>query len=181
MAAALEAGGCEVVRMGKTTKNPVVGAACGMVRWLGVAVRVACGAAGRARRLATGAAKALGLPSRAAEGSERTGESSRAQEAIRSIVVEELARLRGGEGGLAASELEGRLQLMAETIRALQDKIAELGARGRMREADMWHAMRSVKAAESLTDEERAILVNVFRQNIAIQKSGVVDTPVGQA
>lgn len=102
------------------------------------------------------------------------------REKIRNIVIDELTRLAAGDAELTGTTLEERLQVMAETILALQEKINELGARGPVSETDMWEAMSSLKAAESLTDDERAILVTVFRQNIAIQKPDLVDTPVVQ-
>jgi len=42
----------------------------------------------------------------------------------------------------------------------------------------MWEAVGSLEAAESLTDDERAILVNVFRQNIQLQKPKLVDIAI---
>jgi len=78
------------------------------------------------------------------------------------------------------AELQERLQVMAEAIESLQEKIAELSTRGPIGEADMWKVMGSLKAAASLTDDERAILANVFRQNIAIQKPELIDTAVVQ-
>ncbi len=98
---------------------------------------------------------------------------------IRAIVTEELIHLMGTEG-LAEEKLEQRFKVMAETILALQERINELSVRGPVSETDMWEAMSSLKAAESLTDDERAILVTVFRQNIAIQKPDLIDTPVVQ-
>ena len=100
------------------------------------------------------------------------------RERIRSIVTEELIRLVGKETELTRTKLEERLQVMAETILALQERINELSARGPISEADMWEAVGSLEAAESLTDDERAILVNVFRQNIELQKPKLVDIAI---
>ena len=102
------------------------------------------------------------------------------KEKIRAIVIDELTRLMAREAELTGTKLEERLQVMAETILALQERINELSVRGPVSETDMWEAMGSLKAAESLTDDERAILVTVFRQNIAIQKPDLIDTPVPQ-
>ena len=102
------------------------------------------------------------------------------REKIRSVVIDELTRLAVGDAELAGAKLEERLQVMAETILALQKRINELSVRGPVSETDMWEAMSSLKAAESLTDDERAILVTVFRQNIAIQKPDLIDTAVVQ-
>ena len=102
------------------------------------------------------------------------------REKIRSIVIDELTRLAAGDAELTGAKLEERLQIMAETILGLQEKINELSARGPVSETDMWEAMSSLKAAESLTDDERAILVTVFKQNIAIQKPDLIDTAVLQ-
>jgi len=60
------------------------------------------------------------------------------RERIRSIVTEELIRLVGKETELTRTKLEERLQVMAETILALQERINELSARGPISEADMW-------------------------------------------
>ena len=100
------------------------------------------------------------------------------REEIRSIIVEELTRLQAAEGKAAILNLEKRVRFMAETIEALQHKIVELSARGPVSEADMWEAVGSLEAAESLTDDERAILVNVFRQNITLQKPELVGITV---
>jgi len=82
--------------------------------------------------------------------------------------------LVGEETELTRTKLEERLQIMAQTILALQERINELSARGPISEADMWEAVDSLKAAESLTNDERAVLVRVFRQNVALQKPELV-------
>jgi len=96
---------------------------------------------------------------------------------VRTIVTEELIRLMEAEG-LAEEKLEQRLQVMAETIVALQKKIDELVARGHISETDVLDAMDSLKTARSLTNDEKAVLVNVFRQNIALQKPELVGTAI---
>jgi len=96
---------------------------------------------------------------------------------VRNIVTEELIRLMEAEG-LAEEKLEQRLQVMAETIVALQKKIDELVARGHISETDVLDAMDSLKTARSLTNDEKAVLVNVFRQNIALQKPELVGTAI---
>ena len=101
-------------------------------------------------------------------------------EKIRAVVIEELRRFMGKEPGLTSAALEERLQVMAEALLALQDRINELGTRGPISEAAMLEAMGSVKAAGSLTNNERAILLNVFRQNVALQKPQRVDDAVDQ-
>lgn len=103
------------------------------------------------------------------------------REKIRSIVIEELTRLVGKKIELTGTKLEERLQVMAETILALQEKISELSTYGPITEADMWEVMCSLEAAESLTNDERAILVNVFRQNIALQKPELVGAAVDES
>jgi hypothetical protein len=100
------------------------------------------------------------------------------REKIRAIVTEELIHLVGKETELTQRKLEERLQVMTQTILALQERINELSARGPISEADMWEAVGSVEAAEFLTDDERAILVNVFRQNIALQKPKLVGVAI---
>ena len=95
----------------------------------------------------------------------------------RTIVTEELIRLLGAEN-LAKEKLEQRLQVMAETILALQERIDELVARGHISDTDMLDAMDSLKTARSLTNDEKAVLVNVFRHNIALQKPELVGTAI---
>jgi len=100
------------------------------------------------------------------------------RERIRSIISEELTRLLGKEAELRGAELEERLQAMAEAILALQERINELSARGPVSAADMWKEIGSLEAAAPLTNSERSILVNVLRQNIALQKPELADTAV---
>ena len=63
----------------------------------------------------------------------------------------------------------------------MSDCISSLSARGPISEADIWEAVRSLEAAESLTNDERAILVNVFRQNIALQKPELIGAAVDES
>jgi len=100
------------------------------------------------------------------------------REKIRSIVTEELTLLIAEQTKLTGAELQEHLQVMAEAIESLQEKIAELSAHGPISQADVFKAMGSLKAAASLNDDERAILANIFRQNIAIQKPELIDTAV---
>jgi len=100
---------------------------------------------------------------------------------ISTVVIEELARSQGDanqENTLA--ELEERLRLMADTIEAIQKRILELSGRGLGREALVSAAMASVKNVSLLNNEEKVILTNIFRQNVAIQKPELVDTAIGQ-
>ena len=53
----------------------------------------------------------------------------------------------------------------------LRTQIDELSARGSIGESGMLKATDSVKTAASLPDDEKAVLENVFRQNIVLQKS----------
>ena len=96
---------------------------------------------------------------------------------VRTVVAEELTRLMEAEG-LAEEKLEQRFKVMAETILALQKKLDEMVARGHISQTDMLEAMDSIKTAEALTNDERTVLVNVFRQNIALQKPELVGTAI---
>ena len=96
---------------------------------------------------------------------------------VRNIVTEELIRLMGAEG-LVEEKLEKRLQVMAETIIALQERIDELAARGHISDTDVLGAMDHLETARSLSNDEKAVLVNIFRQNIAIQKPELVRTEI---
>jgi len=97
---------------------------------------------------------------------------------IRTIVIEELARSQGAEQRITLAELEERLRLMADTIEAIQKRILELSGRGLEHEALISAAMASVENVSLLNDEERVILTNIFRQNVAIQKPELVDNAV---
>jgi hypothetical protein len=96
---------------------------------------------------------------------------------VRNIVIEELIRLMGAEG-LVKEELEQRLQVMTETIVALQKRIDELAARGHISETDVLGAMDSLETARSLSNDEKTVLVNIFRQNIALQKPELIGTDI---
>jgi hypothetical protein len=90
---------------------------------------------------------------------------------IRSMVIEEVARIRVAEGKNTSPQVEERMRLMAIAIEALQDRIDKIGPRGSIiSEAAMWKEVGSLEAAQTLSGEEKSLLVNVFRQNIAIQK-----------
>ena len=94
---------------------------------------------------------------------------------VRTIVTEELTRLMSAEG-IAEEKLEQRLKVMAETILALRERLDEMVAGGHISQTDMLEAMDSIKTADSLTNDERTVLVNVFRQNIALQKPELSNT-----
>ena len=96
---------------------------------------------------------------------------------IRSVVMEELAR---SQNSTTLAELEERLRLMADTIEAIQMKMLELSSHGLGHEALVSAAMASVENVNRLNIEEKAILTNIFRQNVAIQKPELVDTAIGQ-
>ena len=97
---------------------------------------------------------------------------------IRAIVTEELMRFMAQKEP-TEEKLEHRLKIMAETILALQERLDEMVTHGHVSETDMLEAMDSIKTADSLTNDERTVLVNVFRQNIALQKPKLVETAVG--
>ena len=95
---------------------------------------------------------------------------------VRAIVTEEIMRLIGQEN-LTEAKFEQRLKVMTETILALQQRLDELTAGGHcISETDMLDAVDSLKAAEALTCDEKSVLVNVFRQNIALQKPELSNT-----
>ena len=121
-----------------------------------------------------GSINVLAWPRKALRESTKKPQPLPSRETIRAIVTEELIRLVGMETELTRTKLEERLQIMAETILALQERINELSARGPVSEADMWEAVDSLKAAEALTNDERVVLVKVFRQNVALQKPELV-------
>jgi len=97
---------------------------------------------------------------------------------IRQVVLTELRRLRGEKADVSSAKLEERLEIMAQTILALQKRIEELGERGSVSEATLMEAMGSVKAAESLNEDERTLLMTVFQKNIALQRPEMMETVV---
>jgi hypothetical protein len=168
--------------MKKTKKNIIVRAAYGTTRSVGSVVGASFSLArgigrsiGRSYKTLAGVgSKILPRFSNQTKHAKQKTKSVSSREHIRSVVIEELARLHGTDGRIFLPKLEKRLQVMADTILALQERINELSSRGLISEADMFKEISSLEAAESLTDEERALLVNVFRQNIAIQKPDLV-------
>jgi hypothetical protein len=175
--------------MNKTKKSCVVRATYGTVRSLGAVVGASCclvKGVGRSigagcRILTGGTTKILTMFSRAPKQSNRKGQSLTPREQIRAVVIEELARSLGAERKTALAGLEERLQLMADTIEAIQKEIFELSGRGLEHEALVSTAMASVENVGLLNDEEKAILTNIFRQNVEIQKPNLVEAAVGRA
>ena len=132
--------------------------ACGIGKFIGGGFNV-LGLAGKGLRKSVGKLRPL---------------SSR--EKIRSIEVDELIRFNGKEAELTGTKLEERLQVMVETIEALQKEIAELSARGLPSETLVSTAIASVESVGFLSDEEKAILASIFRQNVALQKPDFINT-----
>jgi hypothetical protein len=129
-------------------------------------------------KLVGGTRKVLSLPGSALSKAIEKLRSIFPSAKVRTVVAEELTRLMEAEG-LAEEKLEQRFKVMAETILALQKKLDEMVAGGHVSQTDMLEAMDSIKTAEALTNDERTVLVNVFRQNIALQKPELVNTAVG--
>ena len=129
-------------------------------------------------KLVGGTRKVLSLPGSALSKAIEKLRSIFPSAKVRTVVAEELTRLMEAEG-LAEEKLEQRFKVMAETILALQKKLDEMVASGHVSQTDMLEAMDSIKTAEALTNDERTVLVNVFRQNIALQKPELVNTAVG--
>lgn len=112
--------------MKKTRKNRVVRATYGAIHSLGSVVGVSWDLAKSVGRFIWAGSKILPRPSRAGKRPTRQKESSWTRERIRSIVIDELTRLAAGDAELTGAKLEERLQIMAETILGLQEKINEL-------------------------------------------------------
>ena len=124
-------------------------------------------------KLVGGTRKVLSLPGSALSKAIEKLRSIFPSAKVRTVVAEELTRLMGTEE-LAEDKLERRLKVMAETILALQERLDEMVAGGHISQTDMLEAMDSIKTTDSLTNDERTVLVNVFRQNIALQKPELV-------
>ena len=128
------------------------------------------------RTVISGPSKIISLLSKALKRSSKSHKFLSDEEAIRRVVLQEMAHLQGLEGGgLTLSQFEGRLKVMTETILELQKRIDELGLRDSLSAKDMWDAVDSLKTAQTLTNSEMAVLVNIFRKNIALQKPKLVE------
>lgn len=97
---------------------------------------------------------------------------------IRHIVIEEFTRLVYRDTELTGTELDKRLHVLAETIIVLQERIDGLSTRGPVGEAGRWRETGPLGGTAPVTNDERAILVNIFRQNIALQRPDVVHASV---
>lgn len=76
-------------------------------------------------------------------------------------------------------QVEAHLKQQTDELKTvsglLQDLINKMRARGHIGEADAFKAVASLEADASYTNNRRAILENVFRQNIALQKPELDD------
>ncbi len=98
---------------------------------------------------------------------------------IRAMINEELTRLMGSTERLTAEELEHRFRVMTETMQALQERLDRMVAEGHISETDVLKTMDSLGTADSLTGEEKMVLVHIFRQNVALQKPELVGIASG--
>ena len=128
-------------------------------------------------KLVVGTRKVLSLPTSTLSKAVDKLRSVFPRAKIRTIVTEELMCFMAQKEPVE-EKLEQRLKIMAETILAFQERLDEMVNHGRVSETDMLEALDSLKTAESLTNDERAVLVNVFRQNIAIQKPEFVGAEI---
>jgi hypothetical protein len=151
-------------------ENRVVRACYGTARRLGLLTRTTGNGFRAVGKFMAAGPQLVARLARAIQRSPGKGESLPGRKGIRSIVLEELLRWQDADGKPNVAELEERLRLMTETIEALQSRIGELSDRGSISPADMWEEISSLEVADSLTDDERALLVSVFRHNVALQK-----------
>ncbi len=161
----------EPVQSEKPKRMGVVGATS---KQAGAAVGTAAAVGGKVAGAGAGALAAVGRSLRA---SARLLRFRSAREKIRSIVIEELARVMGGEAELTRSKLDERMRVMAQTLVALQERVNQLSTQGPVSSADLMKEIGSLEVAAPLTDDERAVLASVFRQNIALQKPELADAP----
>lgn len=89
---------------------------------------------------------------------------------IREVVLEEIRRLQSQNKRMSLLEMEKRLSVMTKTIVLMQKKLSELSAQGPVSDADMARVIGSIDTEQSLTQGERSMLANVFRQNVVLQK-----------
>ena len=99
---------------------------------------------------------------------------------VQTAVTEELMRVEVPQAP-AKADFEQRFEIMAQAILALQKRLDELVVSGHISGRDVLEAMASLKVADSLTDDEKTVLVNIFRQNIALQKPKLVNTAAGNS
>ena len=104
-----------------------------------------------------------------------------AEPEIRSIVIEELQRVQEADDRPSIAELEERVRSMSTMIETLKQRIGELSKRGPVSEADVMSAVGSLDSAEPLTHGERAVLVTVFRRNVALQKPDLAEADLKQS
>jgi len=100
----------------------------------------------------------------------RSGPPDDPRQEIRDVVLEEIRRLQSQSKRMSLLEMEKRLSVMTKTIVLMQKKLNELSAQGPVSDADMVRVIGSIDPEQSLTQGERSMLANVFRQNIVLQK-----------
>ncbi|NQV33021.1 MAG: hypothetical protein HQ515_10020 [Phycisphaeraceae bacterium] len=89
---------------------------------------------------------------------------------IREVVLEEIRRLQSQNKRMSLLEMEKRLSVMTKTVVLMQKKLNELSAEGPVSDADMFRVIGSIDTGQSLTQGEKSMLANVFRQNVVLQK-----------
>ena len=105
-------------------------------------------------------------------------ESTNLPEKIRNAMFEKLSRTLYKQAEFMMTKLSERMEVIDEVARPFYEKIMALSARGPVSESQLWEAMNSIEAAKNLSEEEKALLVNIFGTIIGSAKSKYVDAVV---
>ncbi|MBF0122925.1 MAG: hypothetical protein HQL21_05915 [Candidatus Omnitrophica bacterium] len=89
---------------------------------------------------------------------------------IYKIISEQLPRENAEQQELTLQEYDRRMKAMAEAVRALQEKIAELQLSGHLNARTMSQAVNSIQSDDHFSADERNILATILKQNIVLQK-----------
>jgi len=108
----------------------------------------------------------------------RLKESTDLPEKIRNAMFKKLSRMLYKQAEFMMTRLSDRMEVIDEVARPFYEKINALSARGPVSEAKLWEAMNSIEAAKNLSEEERALLVNIFGTILGSAKSKYVDAAI---
>ena len=99
-------------------------------------------------------------------------------EKIRNAVFEKLSRTLYKQAEFMMGKVSERMEAIDEVARPFYEKVNALSARGPVSEAKLWGALNSIEAAKNLSEEEKALLVNLFGTIFGSAKSKHVEAVV---
>ena len=97
---------------------------------------------------------------------------------MRNAVFEKLSRTLYKQAEFMMGKVSERMEAIDEVARPFYEKVNALSARGPVSEANLWRALNSIEAAKNLSEEEKALLVNLFGTIFGSAKSKYVDAVV---